>query len=372
MVIARDKSDFSDCGSECLLGGLPQALCWRDHSFTVQRCHGLYSDGMRNAIRSLFRTIRGQNEKIGQILQSLLLGLPESAVDRFILAPETYSRVLEWPRNADESVAFFLNALLAEVRRGGRAIGSRASWSALGDFYCRNGHAAFEKDERPWLAPKVFGTITLDFCSPHVYDIGSFPLPFEPYHLSEVSGICENLDHALMNVTVISREAAALIQRFVKVIVLRKDSIRHQSYSSSSSPSHIGRVFLRNPQNIELEELVETMLHEAIHQILSVMEHFEAFVGKGTTPVRTVNSPWTGKELPLISYVHACFVWFGVLQFWRAAAASHEFTCDAVQSRIRRALVGFEDRQHVERLAVHQDVVSPSLMNVIKSLEAVD
>jgi hypothetical protein len=64
-------------------------------------------------------------------------------------------------------------------------------------------------------------------------------------------------------------------------------------------------------EEIPLEKTVSAIIHEAIHNYLYQIEIFTPFSSDTNLfyGIKT-HSPWTGRELPLASFIHASFVWF--------------------------------------------------------------
>ncbi|MFJ9696303.1 aKG-HExxH-type peptide beta-hydroxylase [Kitasatospora sp. NPDC101183] len=141
-----------------------------------------------------------------------------------------------------------------------------------------------------------------------------------------------------------------LITGCVRVISVRRDASR--TPSSSSWPSLPGYIRLWNADRGDLGWLMDAVLHEAVHGLLYMVEEQESWFTDPAAPwASSMRSPWSGRDLPLHSFVQACFVWFALVCFWREAEV------EGADGMFRRAARGFEDGR---------------LPAVIRSLPAVD
>ena len=80
-----------------------------------------------------------------------------------------------------------------------------------------------------------------------------------------------------------------------------------------------------------------------IHSLLYTVELDEPFIlDREAVENMRIKSPWTGAELPVHSFLHACLVWFGLWQFWSLALHNSRFSMDhRVQEQLQGAEVGF-------------------------------
>jgi hypothetical protein len=73
-------------------------------------------------------------------------------------------------------------------------------------------------------------------------------------------------------------------------------------------------------------------------------------------------SPWTGTPLDLPTYLHACFVWWGLLQLWAGLSGSGLFDERRMRSRLVRAARGFKGRALLLPLRAHEVALHPALL----------
>jgi hypothetical protein len=105
----------------------------------------------------------------------------------------------------------------------------------------------------------------------------------------------------------------------------------------------VGRIALVNPQLVSESLIAEALVHEAIHAYLYMHDPTPLW---GLKPdVRdepgTVQSPWTGRTLPLCTFLHACIVWYGLFFFWGQVMCSSRSPSDEARRGIARASSGF-------------------------------
>ncbi|WP_189278782.1 aKG-HExxH-type peptide beta-hydroxylase [Kitasatospora griseola] len=121
----------------------------------------------------------------------------------------------------------------------------------------------------------------------------------------------------------------------VRTISVRRDASR--TPSSSSWPPLPGYLRLWNADLGDLCWTVDALVHEAVHGLLYMIEEQESwFTDRAAWRTSSMRSPWSGRDLPLHSFVHACFVWFALLCFWADAEL------DGADGMFRQASKGFE------------------------------
>jgi HEXXH motif-containing protein len=119
-----------------------------------------------------------------------------------------------------------------------------------------------------------------------------------------------------------------------------------------------------------IARLADCLVHEAIHTILGVLEVSETFADHPEPPLPDVpvRSPWTNNEIPRRIYIHACFVWYGLAKFWKAARQTDAFPAELVNKYLAMALGGFRVADPVDRLLPYRDEIRPTTLEVIASL----
>jgi HEXXH motif-containing protein len=120
--------------------------------------------------------------------------------------------------------------------------------------------------------------------------------------------------------------------------------------------------------HVDSLKLANALVHEAIHSLLYMVELMEPFYVFEDRAFE-VASPWTGNLLSLRSYVHACFVWFGLWNFWRAAIGSDALTGDEACGYVLRPSSGFKNGAFGETAAVLRRYVKPQLFEAIQVMQ---
>jgi hypothetical protein len=206
---------------------------------------------------------------------------------------------------------------------------------------------------------------------------GIYRLPggaaFAPYTREDAHHAVSRLRRSLQLVGAVNKVAAKMIQDVIQVIILRQDTADPTGFSSSSWPGCAGLMALVNIQRRDLDNgwRVDALVHESVHSLLYMTECFEPFYSKETTPLayRAV-SPWSGRELNLHSYIHACFVWFALWCFWSLAATSKCFPPATIKFFQGRARHGF-DTDLLSRLGPAQHEVAQSVRDVIGDMQKI-
>jgi hypothetical protein len=137
---------------------------------------------------------------------------------------------------------------------------------------------------------------------------------------------------------------AAFVRRFTLVASIVTDS-EGTRFSSGSVNQYVGRSIFWNAHHpsVDIGLLAEALVHEAIHGFLYMHEACEPwFVEPERIPTHpVVTSPWSGARLRLEPFTQACFVWFGLMQFWRIAERSAVFPAGRADKGVASAATGF-------------------------------
>ncbi len=276
-----------------------------------------------------------------------LHGLPDAGLVRVLGAPETYFQLGEAARapEADDLLDHmrgWVDAERARATPGYRP--HRPAWSALGDAY-------FPAQGRAYRAPRA-GGIPVDGASPYArrpIRASAFRrIAFGPVEMLSAEALADTVDkleRALAGLGRISPAARDFVGQVVRVIMPRRDPVNAAFYTSSSSRDFIGLVKLVNPHlpKITPATLTSSLVHEAIHAFLYMRELQRPLVlDRAALADVQIRSPWTGGALSAVTYVHACFVWFGLARLWSLPGAAEVYGAAEAERQRARALVGFE------------------------------
>ena len=103
------------------------------------------------------------------------------------------------------------------------------------------------------------------------------------------------------------------------LLCIREDIENPNSYSSSSYAHYAGLTLLVNIESAHIDEfrLIDSLYHEAIHAVIYFYEELICeMVDTAVNTEQTIRSPWSGNTLGVSQYIQACFVWWGLLNFW--------------------------------------------------------
>lgn len=165
-----------------------------------------------------------------------------------------------------------------------------------------------------------------------------------------------------------------LVDQFVQKIEIWTDP--RFGIMSSSTGDYNFRVLLRNAhsESVDIAVMAEWLIHEAIHFVLNCYEIEQAFVQpqyRKKQRTRFVLSRWTQRQIEFHSYLHACFVWFGLAgfaQLFLSHPKLNEHTLKRLQyTSTRGFLLG---GKMSDLLGVSANWVRPSLLSEINELQS--
>jgi hypothetical protein len=350
---------------------LPELLRWsQEGGHAFRSVHDAYVEQLGLCVGRVLRRLRFDDPERASLISREQQDASDEAFLRVLTAPETSSRVLDPAKPIGQIADHLHRSFLAEAAREGRPISIiEEIWTALGDARIRPGAAICK-------CTSLDGRIALDFESPYTTDLDpmgsgrrTLSIPYEDRARTQ-----SRLDAAFSGITQTSEHVASVVVRFLKVLVLRGGADKEAVFGSSSCQRYIGRAVILNPHLAAIDELhlAEAMVHEAIHSVL--------YTGVQTDPWGLVEvplmvdpflaSPWTGKQLRLSAFLHACFVWYGLAQFWSLALRRNAFTSGRVAGHLARAVAGFCGPRVLMKESF-QDLVQPAIRNAIEAMQSV-
>ncbi|SDS40872.1 hypothetical protein [Actinoplanes derwentensis] len=319
----------------------------------------------------------GRDSARGASLRVRLAALPSDGLLRLITVPETIHRVL-WPElyDADELARFLRLAVEAEHARDGREHElTRPTWTARGDVMVggANDAATLALNDFP---PIVLGDPQRRRPTAVLAGDDDSLVPADA--LRHVAGQLLEVRRRMRDC---GDEIWAFTREFTSTLVLRAGGGMGGSFGSSSPERYVGRSILWNPHDPEVtvEDLAEAVVHEAIH---TVMDSADVLLTRATPAgVRWIVEPrlydgvsraasaWTGRELDVPTYVHACLVWYGLLCFWTRAMVSGAFDATTARRRIIRAGGPFMRRSALEPLRPFMSAVRPDVAALLEAIQ---
>jgi hypothetical protein len=185
---------------------------------------------------------------------------------------------------------------------------------------------------------------------------------------TQLEQVLATLDETMYSIERVNSYTYKLIERFTKIIVLRNDLSQPDDFKSATSPVCIGSPVFRNPHlsYVTVARLADGLVHETIHCLLDIAEFKDPFLlESGAISGIRVSSPWSGKSLDLDTYIQACFVWYGLCEFWLLAKESTAFNAEVVTNFMNRSSRGFTSSDIVRPIENLKAVLSPSLPDVL-------
>jgi HEXXH motif-containing protein len=265
-------------------------------------------------IHWVYRRLREFAAGSSDDLFAQVLALPKAHQKRLLLAPRTTHLFngsgLEQQAN--------LRAIVRAEQYIAKQISSppKCTWTALDDMY-------FAETNTDCDHATSVNNIVVDVASPHHNDImdqsrGSLIA----YTREDVPSIVRKLSEATDCLYRTNRVAWNCLRSTVQVIgVARSADERLTMTGSCSNRSHIGKLGLINLHLIKYSQamLLSALVHESIHSLIYKLELLhDLYTDHQLAKTARLTSPWSGRDLPLHSYVHACFVWYGLWHFWNA------------------------------------------------------
>jgi len=357
----------SDIRYRSSLRKIPHTFGWEESSEFFANLQIVRQSTSLRRLQSCFHHIGLYDPDLAESMEETFDALPVNGKLRFMTAPETFeaiTRLRKEPSPTVISLATFLNGESAAHGLGPAKSGYQ---TALGDAYysdCpkESPMASFaesqSEDIQLFRAPCLAGDVLpIDFFSPNVQHAKETSGPKEvvvserygTYSAEEIALVVSKLRDAYKRVEKVSATAAQLIREFAKVLIPLK--IPNGS-GSTSQPRFPGRVLLSGVENASPAKIASALVHESMHQLLYVLELVGEFVVPSTEHEEKplVKSLWSGRDLSLHSFIHACFIWYGLVRFWTLPRASEVFEESDLQIELEKSSSGFKDRNPIEAL----------------------
>ena len=357
-----------------MISKMPLVFTWRRRDGMARAVYNSYLEHTEEGWQSWLRRIRGREPHASDSLSRELDSLPSESRLRFIMAPQTYRLMnCEGPGTLQRQIAFISESLRAErYLLNPEEPRSAPAWTALGDhfFPSRVKGAGLAWD---YTAPRIMEYIVIDAFSPYSEVAVPGGTGHKPSHSpEELHLIIGRLYEAANGIDELSPLVTDLVALVTKVIALKRDPDAPESFGSSSWSSTIGKMALTNAhvRNIGAVQIVNALVHEAIHSLLYMVELESSFYhDEHRVCELKLQSPWTGRMLYLSSFLHACFVWFGLACFWQLAENSQVFPSEEVGGCLGRARAGFNKGPIVEMLSEARPHLKMELLEAIETMQ---
>jgi hypothetical protein len=310
------------------INDLLNLLRWDDQAHFAEKMFGTWLDAVSSQLGIVLGVIVNQDSLTGEPLLHRARGLSDTSMVRLLTSPAASDRLL-WPErhNLRETAGWLMNALDMES--------TETADSAL---------------------HRIGAVIPVDWDSPAAQAIDqSYPASrdrlWESLTESEKKDVLQQTNAAFGAIGEVSPEAQTFVIRFTRVLMLQKHS--GVGFRTRSPERRIGLSLFENPQLPTTDEvdLAEGLVHEAIHSLLDVDERVRQLTcapedhwvrdPKLYDGISRVVSPWTGTPLALPTFLHASYVWYGLLHYWCAALPASVFDHNRVKARIAQSAGGF-------------------------------
>jgi hypothetical protein len=354
-----------------LIPKMPDVLTWRENADELVDVHRAYVELVSDAFSALLVRLHDRRPPMAATLEQAVVTASDGAFERVLTAPETTFRLLWLDSGADRGVAtWMIRAFEAEAALAGAQItAGDPVWTALGD-------ACIGTDGCVRRQPQVPGLMALDFESPlaRAVDLGSPGSKVRPpLTQDEIRTVIARLEASRDGISASSPDLLAFVAGFTKVLVVQRDPADPETFSSGSTGQYVGRSFIANPHldKVDIVGMAEALVHEAIHSLLYMQERRRAWVSDPELrqPVPRVVSPWSGVRLAVRPYLQACFVWYGLLNFWGLALETMALDPGRVRIAMLRALRGFLRGPLLEPIAPYAHAIDEELLLTITVLQ---
>lgn len=347
-------------------------LAWAEGSSTVlERLHRVRLSWIARNLGAQLASLQAASGTSELVAMWSALSL--DAMDRIFRSPS----ICEAMRTGAPEAAL-RERVVAEFLIDRRSDARVNAWSALGDVWL--GHSAPEPysalmtldADRRFVGPSLQCGIPIDLslAADNEFPRSGVRTPKNPDTTCTAASV-ERLNSA---VSFIRESSTAAFDAFVTLtsnIVLRVDEDAASRLQSASSAAALGRTVLVNAHASEnsIALLAEFLVHEATHHAISVFE-LEAPLLVDLALARNIEvcSPWTGKQLKLHAFVHACLVWLSLFNYWTCVkrAGLAPVAADTRRQYIRE---GFRSLRAEHRLAPHGHHLNVEAMRLLVSLQ---
>lgn len=290
--------------------------------------------------------------------QEKILSISEKELESFLRSPGLMFSLSRFHLDKGRELRAFIDSSLSAMTcRTRKKSPDQQCWAPCGEYGWVAGR---------WREAPIFGGLVIDYMSPEVLR----PLQQSAFREARIGqGECfsgEGLANALSNVSAalaklneIDPHIMSFIANSLNVVLLRKDSAFPGKFTSSSSRAFIGRALLLNIDALpcNMAKLCGAILHEAVHNFLYRVEWWFPLLPKNSGRSGGVLvSPWSGGKLWPQTYIHACFVYFCLFNFYKKY--KKHFSCfhDEIEMDVKIIKEGFSSRDHADNMRKLQAV----------------
>lgn len=352
------------------IAALPSYLTW-------ERGTDLLRNACTNNVRWSYLQLRTWSHESHTDLFDQVVALPKHNQQRLLLAPQAFHVLQSTSRPGEQDVAAFRRFIETEkfLHRQDEAY-PEDSWSALGDYYLPPANLAVAGADEEWSIDRAYkakpvGAMIVDACSP--YATTGFPIEVGDVELhtsDEVEAIAQKVQESLGQILSVSEIARLTVDSCEQVMTVAKAPAAPHATMSISTRAMIGRLGMVNLHANQWNtcKISNQIVHEAIHSMIYKLELFDSlYTDQDAALNLKAVSPWSGRTLALHSFVHACFVWFGLWCFWNRSGSGEEKVLKLKEKACKGFLKG------VPHSGISQeafDCIMPDVRDVIREMHA--
>lgn len=321
-----------------------------------------------------------QEPEVFQALKVILNEVNNEEVDEFLSSPIVYTLMNNYISSKNKED---LEELLKQfsqwfvVEKGGYLeVEQGTYWSPNCSSYRI---ITVDGVSQKYSSESIDGLI-LDFNSPLATRIdmqsGVMSLPPEEFNEEEKTLIVEKISKALDIIKSTSLVTYKLIRNYTRIIHIRKSS-QNPYISSEQVPKEIGAIRLLNVQmdSFSLIEVVDMLIHESIHNLLSIYENKNScFVEGGDDLHFRPISPWSGNAIPQHSMTHAIPIYFAIFNFMRLLNSDDntevEISREDVNEKFFKCASGFSYSPNILEYLSFTGKIRPEACNVYSKMQA--
>lgn len=335
-----------------------------------------YSSVIKDKWNALLERLKRHNPAMYESWQAKIAELTADGFHPSFLKPEFTDKLLNYkPQYFDRVLTMLDGYIDAEVAKvTGRFYTGKYKqlWTCNGDYLLKYDPSTQTFNE---FESFMFSERTcMDFFSPACYDdgnkedIGREPhVTVGPYEIEEAFSIAQRIMDSISPLEEQFPAPLQLIDRCTNVIVMKKYNGDEYFYSSSNG-AYIGTSYLINPQIANAEMIINALVHEATHSLVLMIDLCNQWMPGPNDPQtqQCMASHWTGRLLPLRSYLQAQFVWFGLYNFWKHSYDRKLYSQSYAAERLQYISKGFRE---VQPSALDQYGLSPDVIETIARMK---
>ena len=298
-----------------------------------------YAQKISKALGTVLARLRTESPELACRIATHLSRATETATARVLLSPSVSQRLL-WDGDPAAGIGEFLESCfrMEAIAQDSDTESVLPMWGALGDCVVRDTGEVVRWEP-------VDRQLAVDLESPDTIAIGSTP----PAQALGWTPLAPEAQRGALNALTAGYRLARSAARAFEPSWTSAPELSSfvNSKPGSSVLSHHAITWDASCSSTRIwwtrYSCAQALVHESIHSYLYMHEPRPLW---GLNPDVTeepgvVQSPWTGRELPLSTFLHACFVWYGILFFWGRAMGSALPLPDGVRREIARASSGF-------------------------------